>query len=171
MPPKSRSAAKLAEPHAADQLVAPPHIIATVRRLLSSAPLKARSSEILECLQGIDWADADVEFQRVQSLEFACMADADGDHDADVKEFVLFLICRKLLKQQMSMLSFCYTFGKCLCKWLRCIMQYCQRRSRASRTGPRLLLTQVVGGAAWHPRHGHMSHVPARRCGQPGARG
>jgi hypothetical protein len=121
MPPKPHKAGKIAKPHAADQLVAPPHIIATVRRLLSSAPLKARSSEIVECLKGIDWADADVEFQRVQSHDVARMADMDGDHDADVQEFVLFLICRKLLKERMSMLSFCYTFGKCLCKWLRCI--------------------------------------------------
>ena len=122
MPPKSHKAVKIAKPHAADQLVAPPHIIATVRRLLSSAPLKARTSEIVECLQGIDWAAADVEFQRVQSHDVARLADMDGDHDADVQEFVLFLICRKLLKERMSMLSFCYTFGKCLCKWLRCIM-------------------------------------------------
>ena len=163
MPPKSHKAAKVAKPHAADQLVAPPHIIATVRRLLSSAPLKARSSEIVECLKGIDWADADVEFQCVQSHQVARMADMDGDHDADAKEFVLFLMCRKLLKERMSMMSFCHTFGTCLCKWPRCIMKYCHCRSRASRTGPRLLLTQVVGVAAWQPRHGH---VAARSCGQ-----
>ena len=123
MPPKPRNAGQTAKAHAADQLVAPPHIIATVKRLLSSAPLKAQSSGIVECLQGIDWADAEVELQRVRSLEVARIADMDGDHDADVKEFVLFLICGKLLKQRMSMLSFCYTFGKCLCKWLRCIAQ------------------------------------------------
>ena len=90
MPPKSHKAAKIAKPHAADQLVAPPHIIATVRRLLSSAPLKARTSEIVECLQGIDWADADVEFQRVQLHEVARTADMDGDHDADFRSSYCF---------------------------------------------------------------------------------
>jgi len=64
-------------------------------------------------LQRIDLADADAELERVLCREVARLGDLDGDHDSDVNEFVLFLMCRKLLQQPMSMLSFCHTFGEC----------------------------------------------------------
>jgi hypothetical protein len=114
MPPKSRKAApQSAQSHAADQLVAPLSIIECVKRMLSRPPLKAQSSEIVDCLRRIDLADADIQLERVLSRQIARLADQDGDHDADVKEFLLFRMCSKLMQQPMSMASFCLTFGEC----------------------------------------------------------
>ena len=91
MPPKSRKAApQSAQSHAADQLVAPLSIIECVKRMLSRPPLKAQSSENVDCLRRIDLADADIQLERVLSRQIARLADQDGDHHADVKEFLLF---------------------------------------------------------------------------------
>ena len=92
--PKSRKDPLVSAPHAADQLVAPPRILQCIRRMLSSAPLKAQSPQIVECLKTIDLVDADMELERLLSRNVARLGDLDGDHDADVGEFVLFLICR-----------------------------------------------------------------------------
>ncbi len=46
--------------------------------MLSRAPLKAKSSEIVECLRRIDLADADIQLERVLSYQVARLADQDG---------------------------------------------------------------------------------------------
>ena len=50
--------------------------------MLSSAPLKAQSPQIVECLKTIDLFDADMELDRLLSRKVARLGDLDGDPHA-----------------------------------------------------------------------------------------
>jgi hypothetical protein len=98
---------------AQDSLDAPPEIQGAVTRLLSRSPLKSRKQTILAAYRKLDLHAAGKNFSRgINTGKPWKMSDIDGDEDADIEEYVLWLLSWDLSKQAQPVVAFVEIFGE-----------------------------------------------------------